>query len=280
MIGRIQSCTSTRSRVEINGSPWWDARNTSKRDIDRCTCKKFLVLVIKCYRTVQGQIKTKRGHFCYHIGLSTETEKQMNRKKKTCRNYWTCLHVDKASPLITIHTILPPKVKKRNQKSSKCVSLSVVCSQNTNSCPCSSKFKRPGARLASIFGCSNTDGAHATSASLVWRSSESCGFFRSERKRAALGQEAQTDFPGGKRCSPVMDLQRKNTMSSEEKQPRFSPPRLPRSCWTILPFTLGINNRFFFFAWGFYWDWDLNLLHIFPKAVHIFYDIHAVTSLL
>lgn len=40
-----------------------------------------------------------------------------------------------------------------------------------------------------------------------------CGFFffflHSERKRAALGQEAQADFPGGKPCSPVIDLQRR-----------------------------------------------------------------------
>lgn len=43
------------------------------------------------------------------------------------------------------------------------------------------------------------------------------GFFLlSERKRAALGQEAQADFPGGKPCSPVIDLQRRGKKTTTQ----------------------------------------------------------------
>lgn len=45
------------------------------------------------------------------------------------------------------------------------------------------------------------------------------GFFVVRGRGQLWDRKQKTDFPGGKPCSPVMDLQRKNTMSAAEKKP-------------------------------------------------------------
>lgn len=89
------------------------------------------------------------------------------------------------------------------------------------------------------------------------------GFFRRERKRAALGQETQTDFPGGKPCSPVMDLQRENTMSSAEKKPRVVQAR-----WTILLFTFRIHRLI----------WNEIFIVKYVKMLHVIHPLKQCMS--